>query len=163
VGRLLRNRWAPLVAIAVLTVAIGFEISAVADSGSTDPRAPRASARVARDFAVALSSYDHERIEADVERILSFGDDAFDATVRDDLGKDFVEGVKRNKGVSVGTVLHGPTEQRVAGGRAAFLVVVAQRIVSEGDTEEPPQARTQSMLVTVTTGDAPRVVAVELL
>jgi hypothetical protein len=60
-------------------------------------------------------------------------------------------------------VLHGPTAQRVADGSAAFLVVVAQRIVSEGDPDAPPQSLTKSMLVTVTTGDSPKVRSVEVL
>ena len=70
--------------------------------------------------------------------------------------------IKDNKRVSTGTVVSGPTLQRVSGGRAAFLVVVAQRIVSEG-SNTAPQSLTSAMLLTVSTAKDPRIENVEVL
>ena len=78
------------------------------------------------------------------------------------MGANFVQGIKDNKRISTGRIVSGPTAQRVAGGRAAFLVVVAQRIVSEG-SNTAPQSLTLSMLLTVSTGKDPRVENVEVL
>ena len=78
------------------------------------------------------------------------------------MGPNFVQGIKDNKRVSTGRVVSGPTVQRVAGGRTAILVVVAQRIVSEG-SDTAPQAITSAMLITVTTAKDPKVENVEVL
>ena len=163
-GTLLRDRWLPVGIVVLLVALVGFEIAALADDDGTGaPEAPRAATRVARDFAVAITSFDHKRIDADVERILSFGDERLERDFRAAMGDGFVEGVERNKRVAVGRVLYGPTVQRVADGSAAFVVVVGQRIVSEAKTDDPPQSLTVSMLVTVTTDDDPIVVEAEVI
>ena len=158
--RLLHNRWVPIGLSVALVIVLAVEIAALGDSDGPD--APAASRDVAREFAVAMTSFDHRHIDADVERALSFVASDGAADIRRALGKDFVEGTKRGKRITVGRVLYGPTVQRVADGSAAF-VVVAQQTVSAGDADEPPQSLTQSMLITVTTGESPKVTALTVL
>jgi hypothetical protein len=78
------------------------------------------------------------------------------------MGPDFVNGITRNKRVSRGQVVLGPTVQRVADGRASYLVVVSQQVVSEG-SDNPAQQLRVAMLVSVSTGATPKVESVEVL
>ena len=147
--------------VVALVVGIGFELNALAADRDL-PHAPAASRDVARKFAVAVTSFNHKTIDADLKRVLALGTAGFEREFRAAMGANFVQGIKDNKRVSSGRVVSGPTVQRVSGGRAAFLVVVAQRIVSEG-SDTAPQSLTSSMLLTVSTGKDPRVENVEVL
>jgi hypothetical protein len=163
VRRLLAYRWLAVVVSIVLVVVIGFEIRALGDDGSDVPEVPDRTVGVTRDFAVAVTSFDHKRIDADLKRVLSFGDRGFAREFRAAMGDDFVEGIESGKRVSVGRVLYGPTVQRVGDGTASLFVVVGQRIAAEGQTEDPPRSLTVRMLVTVSTGSDPKVKTVEVL
>ena len=160
--RLFANRWLAGVLVVLLAVGIGFEIRALADDGGGTPSAPAASRDVARKFAVAVTSFDHKRIDQDLARVLAFGTSGFEREFRTAMGPNFIEGIKANKRVSKGTVVVGPSVQRTAKGRAAFLVVVAQQIVSEG-SDAAPQSLTVPMLLTVSTDSSPKVENVEVL
>jgi hypothetical protein len=52
--------------------------------------------------------------------------------------------------------------QRVADGRASYLVVVSQQVVSEG-SDNPAQQLRVAMLVSVSTGTTPKVESVQVL
>jgi hypothetical protein len=163
----MRRRSHPLVA-AVLGVALcgvmGVQAHALATGGL--PEAPPASLAIAHDFTVAATSFDFRRIEADIDRVLAFGDagfaDAFASLRREDFGQDIVA----DRRVSVGEVVAGPTVQRVTDRSAVVLVVVDQRVASlagDGVAAGTDLVRV-AMLVTVQTeADDPRVLAVELL
>ena len=161
--RLLDNRWLAGALVVLLAVVLGLEVNALRDNGgSALPKAPAASRDVARKFAVAVTSFDHKRIDQDLARVLAFGTPGFEREFRSAMGPNFIESIKTNKRVSKGSVVLGPTAQRLADGRAAFLVVVAQQIVSEG-AQSGPQSLTVSMLLTVSTGSSPKVENVEVL
>jgi hypothetical protein len=159
--RLLLNRWLAVAVCVVLVGVIAFELKSLTDDGGL-PTAPAASGTVAREFAVAVTSFDHKRIDADLQRVLSFGSSGFEREFRAAMGPKFVDGIKANKRISTGKVVLGPTVQRVADGRASYLVVVSQQIVSEG-SDQPAQQLRVAMLLSVSTGSDPRVENVQVL
>jgi Mce-associated membrane protein len=156
-----RNRWLALGACVVLVGVVAFELYRLTDDRGL-PTAPAASRDVARDFAVAVTSFDHKRIDADLQRVLSFGSAGFEREFRAAMGANFVDGVKANKRVSTGKVVAGPTVQRVADGRASYLVVISQQIVSEG-SDTPAQQLRVAMLLSVSTTTDPKVESVQVL
>ena len=159
--RLARNRWVAAGAVVVLAAVLVVELLALTDDRSL-PEAPAGARQVARDFAVAVTSFNHTRIDDDLARVLAFGTEGFEREFRAAMGQDFVESIRTNKRVSTGRVVVGPTVQRVADGRASFLVVVSQRILSEG-SDQPAQQLRVPMLLTVSTGDDPKIQNVQVL
>ena len=155
------NQWVAAAVVVLLAAGLAFEINSLRTDGGL-PSPPPASRDVARKFAVAVTSFDYRRVDADLKRVLGLGTSGFEREFTAAMGSNFVEGIKANKRVSTGQIIFGPTAQRVAGGRAAFLVVVAQQIRSEG-SNTAPQAVTTSMLLTVSTSKDPRVETVEVL
>jgi Mce-associated membrane protein len=160
-GRLVRNRFLAAGAVVVLVVLLGFEFKALGSGGGL-PHAPAASRDVARQFGVAVTSFDYRQVDADIARVLALGGPGFETDFRNAMGANFVDGIKTNKRISTGHVALGPTVQRVANGRATFLVVVSQQIVSDG-SNTPPQSLRVAMLVTVTTSSRPLVQSVQVL
>ena len=159
--RLLRNRWVAFAALAVLAVVVVLEVLAVTDDRSL-PDAPDTSREVARDFAVAVTTFNHTRIDEDLARVLSLATEGFEREYSALTGPDYAEGIRANKRVSTGRVVLGPTVQRVTDGRAVFLVVVSQRVLSEG-SDQPAQQLRVPMVLTVSTGDDPKIEAAQVL
>ena len=159
--RLLASRVAAIVACVALVAVIAFELVRLTEDDSL-PRGTAASRSVARDMAVALTSFDHERIDADLERVLALGSPAFERQFRTAMGPSFLEGVTSRRTVSSGRVVVGPTIQRVGSGAATYLVVVNQQIVSEG-SDEPARESRVAMLVRVSTAGNPKVQHVEVI
>ena len=160
-GRLVRNRFLAAAVVVVLVVLLGFEFTA-AGSGRGLPHAPAASRDVARQFGVAVTSFDYRHVDADIAHVLALGGPGFETDFRNAMGANFIGGITTNKRISTGQVVLGPTAQRVANGRATFLVVVSQQIVSDG-SNTPPQSLRVAMLVTVTTSTRPLVQSVQVL
>jgi hypothetical protein len=161
--RLASNRWLALAVCVVLVGVVALELTTLTDDrGGGLPSAPVASRDVARGFAVAVTSFDHTRIDADLQRVLDYGTPGFEREFRAAMGPGFVDAITSNKRVSTGRVVVGPTVQRVADGRASYLVVVSQQVVSEG-SDNPAQQLRVAMLVRVSTGAAPKVESVEVL
>jgi hypothetical protein len=161
--RLALNRWLALAVCVVLVGVVALELKGLTDDrGGGLPSAPAASRDVARDFAVAVTSFDHKRIDTDLQRVLDYGTPGFEREFRAAMGPDFVDGIRANKRVSTGRVVVGPTVQRVADGRASYLVVVSQQVVSEG-SDNPAQQLRVAMLVSVSTGTTPKVESVQVL
>jgi hypothetical protein len=113
-------------------------------------------------MAVALTSFDHRRIDADLERVLALGSPAFERQFRTAMGSTFLEGVTSRRTVSTGRVVSGPTVQRAGNGAATYLVVVNQQILSEGSDQPARQSRV-ALLVRVSTGGDPKVQHVEVI
>ena len=161
VARLLRS---PLAAILACVVLGGLVVAGVLALQRSEelPDAPSATVDIVRDFAVAVTTFDYKRIDADTERVLAFGTDAFERDFREVMGGDFASQAAANKRVSVGEVVAGPTVQSTRDGRATMLVILNQRVVSEG--EEPnPQIVRVTLLVTAETDDEPLVTGVQVL
>lgn len=159
-GRLVRNRFLATGVFAALVVVLAFEAGAVRSGGL--PHAPAPSRDVARQFGVAVTSFDYRHVDSDIGRVLALGGPGFGTQFRNAMGANFVDSIKTNKRISSGQVVLGPTVQRVSGGRATFLVVVSQQIVSDGSST-PPQSLRVAMLVTVTTSSRPLVQSVQVL
>jgi hypothetical protein len=161
--RLLASRLAAGVVCLVLValIAVGGALL-LTDDGDDLPTAPQASVDVAHDFALAATTFDYRRIEQDRERVLAFGSAELRRDFASVMGDDFAERAAEARRVSVGEIVAGPTVQRVADGRATLLVVLNQRVVSDGD-EPNPQVVRVSMLVTVETDDEPQVTRVQVL
>jgi hypothetical protein len=161
--RLALNRWLALAVCVALVGVVALELKRLTDDrGGGVPSAPAASRDTARDFAVAVTSFDHKRIDTDLQRVLDYGTPGFEREFRAAMGPDFVNGITTNKRVSHGQVVVGPTVQRVADGRASYLVVVSQQVVSEG-SDSPAQQLRVAMLVSVSTGATPKVESVQVL
>ena len=161
ISRLVR---APVVAIVVcvaLAAGVAFGVVRLRD-GDDLPDAPKRSADIVHDFAVAVTSLDYRRIDADIERVLAFGAESFRRDLGEVISNGFAEQATAAKRISVGEVVTGPTTQRLRDDRATLLVVVNQRIVSDG-SEEPPQVVRVHMLVTVETDEEPLVTGVQVL
>ena len=109
-----------------------------------------------------MTTFDYRRIDADTQRVLAFGTSGFERDFRKAMGDGFAEQATAAKRISVGEVVAGPTTQRVRDDRATLLVVLNQRIVSDG-SQDPPQVVRVTMLVTVETDKKPLVTGVQVL
>ena len=159
--RLRRSRWAPIVVVVLLGALIVVEGLRLFDDGDAEPRPSPASVSLARRFAVAVTSFDHRRLDADVARVLALGTPGFEKEFRGAMGADFSQRIASNRTISSGRIVAGPRAQRVAGGLATFLVVVDQQVTSEGAQEQPQVIRV-GLLVSVA-DDTNRVSKVEVL
>ena len=146
-GRLLKNRWLAIAAVLVLVVALAFEIAALTRDDGV-PEVSPATVRLTRQFAEAVTSFDHKRIDGDVARVLALGTPGFEREFRRAMGADFTQRVVANKTVSRGSIIAGPRPQAVTDGRATLLVVVDQQVTSEGGQGTPQVVRV-GLLVTV--------------
>jgi Mce-associated membrane protein len=152
VRRLGGNRWIAAVVVLLLAVLVGFEVSALLDSDDA-PAASTASGDLARDFALAITSFDHKRLDADVARVLALGDSGFEREFRSAMGPDFTQRIASNQTVSIGHIVAGPRAQRSADGRTTFVVVVDQQITSEGEAQNEQAAPNVDQLVLLITVD----------
>ena len=144
---LLRNRWAARAAVVLLVVIIASEVAALTrDDGR--PAAAAADVTLARRFAVAATSFDHKRIDADVRRVFGFGTPGLEAQFRRAMGAEFIPTFVANKAVSRGHVTSGPRAHVVTDERATFVVAVDQEVTSEA-APGPPHVTRVGMLVTV--------------
>lgn len=159
--RLVLNRWLAIAACVALVGVIALELVRLADDRGL-PAGTDESRAAARAVAVALTSFDHERIDADLDRVLALGSAEFERQFRSAMGPAFLDGVKSRKTVSTGKVVLGPTIQRVAGDSATYLVVVNQQIVS-GSSDDPAQQSRVAMMVRVSTGPSAKVEHVEVI
>jgi hypothetical protein len=130
-------------------------------SGRGVAHASAADTDVARRFAVAVTSFDHNRLDADIQRVLDLGTPGFERDFRSAMGPNFTDRIAANKSVSTGAIVVGPRVQRVSGGRATFFVVVDQTVTSEGSQSQPQLVHT-GLLVTVQERDH-KVTSVQVL
>jgi Mce-associated membrane protein len=136
------------VVLALLIALLAFELIALLGSDRGVPSASAADTDVARRFAVAVTSFDHKRLDADVQRVLDLGTPGFERDFRSAMGPNFTDRIAANKSVSTGEIVVGPRVQRVSGGRATFFVVVDQTVTSDGSQAQPQLVHT-GLLVTV--------------
>lgn len=160
-GSLRRSRWTPVVLVVLLGALVLFEALSLSRGGGSEPTPTPAGVGLARRFAVAVTSFDNKRLDADVARVLALGTPGFEREFRRAMGPDFSQRIATNKTVSSGRIVAGPRAQRIVGGLATFLVVVDQQVTSEGGPEQPQVIRV-GLLVSV---DQPagRVTKVEVL
>ncbi|MEY2566812.1 MAG: hypothetical protein QOE35_1341 [Actinomycetota bacterium] len=162
-GSLRRSRWTPVVLVVLLGALVVFEATQLDlfGGGGSEPRPSPAAVGLTRRFAVAVTSFDHKRLDADIARVLALGSPGFEKEFRTAMGADFAQRIAANNTVSTGRIVAGPRAQRVAGGLATFLVVVDQQVTSEGGKQQPQVIRV-GLLVTVDQ-KASRVTKVEVL
>ena len=161
--RLLSSRVAAGAVSAVLALlVIGGAALLLTRDDDALPEAPQASVDVVHDFAVAATTFDYRRIQADRDRVLAFGSPELRRDFQAAMGDAFAERATEARRVSVGEIVAGPTVQAVTDDRAELLVVLNQRVVSEGDAPEPQVVRV-TMLVTVEIDDDPLVTRVRVL
>jgi Mce-associated membrane protein len=145
--RIFARQWVAMAAVVALVIVVGFEVVAfAADRGLPD--APRGSEPFVRRFAVALTSIDYRHLDADVDTILGYGGPSFVADFRSSMGATFTKNVVDGKRISKGTVVAGPTLQRVDGDTSRFVVVMNQSISSDKPGVQPVDVRL-GLLVTV--------------
>jgi hypothetical protein len=116
--------------------------------GSAEPKPAPAAVALAQRFAVAVTSFDHKRLDADVARVVALGTPGFERKFREAMGPDFANRIAANKTVSTGSIIAGPRAQTLTGGVATFLVVVDQQVTFEGGQEQPQVIRV-GLLVSV--------------
>jgi hypothetical protein len=155
VRRLLVNRWLAGAVVVLLAGVLGVELARWRDRGDL-PTATAAEVRVARDFAVAITSFDYRRLDADRDRLLGLAAPSYRAELEKAVGPAFIAEATRNKRVSVGTVARDPILQDRVPGQAVFVVTVSQRITSDGSTPAAQDA-TPVIVVAMTTGSDPKV------
>ncbi len=147
-GRRVRAGVIGWVVLALLVALLAFELVALLGSGRNLPKASGADTALVRNFAVAVTSFDYKRLDADVQRVLDLGTSGFERDFRSAMGADFTQRIAANKSVSSGDIVVGPRIQSVSGGRATFFVVVDQTVTSEGSQSQPQLVHT-GLLVTV--------------
>lgn len=136
------------VVLGVLVVLLAFELFALRSSTRSAPTADAATTAAARQFAVAVTSFDHKRLQADVQRVLDLGTPTFEGTFRAAMGPNFTDRIAANKTISTGEVVAGPRVQSASGGKTTFFVVLDQSVTSEGSQAQPQLVRV-GLLVTV--------------
>ncbi|HEY2427360.1 MAG TPA: hypothetical protein VGI06_00410 [Acidimicrobiales bacterium] len=144
-----------------LAVILGFEIADLRGRPGV-PTATAAETTVARNFAVAVTSFDYRRISQDTARAVAFGSPSYRPDLLAALGPSFVNGIVANKRISTGTVADGPVVQSGPPGRVVFLVVINQQITSVGSQSAPQTARV-ALVIAVSRGPSPAVVGVQNL
>ena len=149
------------VILALLVALLAFELITLIGSNRGVAHASAADTDVARRFAVAVTSFDHNRLDADVQRVLDLGTPGFERDFRSAMGPNFTDRIAANKSISTGDIVVGPRVQSVSGGRATFFVVVDQTITSEGSQSQPQLVHT-GLLVTVQEKDH-KVASVQVL
>lgn len=159
-ARLAGRRAVALAALAVLIVVLALEAFLLLRPRGL-PHVSTADRNLARTFAVAVTSFDYHRLDADVKRVLDLGTPGFEREFTTAMGADFTKRVADNKTVSSGDVVAGPQVQRVGDGRATFLVVLDQTVTSEG-AQTGPQLVRVGLLVTVQEKDT-KVASVQVL
>jgi len=112
------------------------------------PHASADEVGLVRRFAVAVTSFDHKRLDADIARVRVLGTSRFEGNFRTAMGPDFTGRIATNKTVSVGDIIAGPRLQRASDGRSTFVVVLDQTVTSEGSQAQPQVVRV-GLLVTV--------------
>jgi Mce-associated membrane protein len=147
-GRRVRGTVLGWVVLALLVVLLIFELVTLIGSDRSTPHASPADTDLARRFAVAVTSFDYKRLDADVQRVLDLGTPGFERDFRSAMGPNFTDRIAANKSVSSSDIVVGPRVQRVSGGRATFFVVVDQTVTSEGSQSQPQLVHT-GLLVTV--------------
>lgn len=173
VRRVLRRPLAAGVALAVAVVLAAATIVRLSgEDGGALPPSDDSSATVARDFALAVTTFDYRDAQGSIDRVLAFGDDGFESEFRTAMGADFLTNLEAAQSISSGRVVSGPTAQRSSGGATSYLVIVDQTIQSaapttttvDGAPPSPgqPQVLHLGLLVTVDT-DTNEVTAVEVL
>src|SRR4029079_5306981 len=70
------------VVLGVLVVLLAFELLALRNNTRGGPPANAADTAAARQFAVAVTSFDHKRLQADVQRVLDLGTPTFEGTFK---------------------------------------------------------------------------------
>lgn len=166
----------PLAARAALVLAVAFAVGStmqvVGGDGDSLPPGDERAETVARDFALAVTTFDYRDAQGSIERVLAFGDDGFEAEFRTAMGADFLTNLEAAQSISSGQIVSGPTAQRSSDGATSYLVIVDQTITSgaptttaaDGSAPAPtqPQVLHLGLLVTVDT-DTDEVTAVEVL
>jgi hypothetical protein len=158
-----RSRWTPVVLVVLLGALLVFEALQLDLGGGSEaePRATPQAVGLARRFAVAVTSFDHKRLDADVARVIALGTPGFEAKFRKAVGPNFTAGIAANKTISIGSVVAGPRVDRIVKGVATFVVVVDQQVTSEGGQGQPQVIRV-GMLISVDQKDV-RVSDVDVL
>jgi len=156
-----RTRVLSWVLLALLVGLLVFELISLLGSNSSVAHASAADTDLARRFAVAVTSFDYKRLDADVQRVLDMGTAGFERDFRSAMGPNFTDRIAANKSVSTGDIVVGPRVQSVSGGRATFFVVVDQTVTSEGSQSQPQLVHT-GLLVTVQEKDH-KVASVQVL
>jgi hypothetical protein len=160
--RLLRSRVVAFGVALALAATLVLEVVTLRRDGGL-PHAPSGAAALVRRFGVAVTSFDHRRLDADLARVLALGTPGFERDFRSAMGSDFTARIAANRTVSVGAVVAGPQIQRVDRDRASLLVLLDQRIAAEG-SDRPPDVVRVALLVTVQRGAGdPLVAAVQVL
>jgi hypothetical protein len=162
-GSLRRSRWTPIVLVVLLGALLVLEALQLdlGGGGDADARPTPQAVGLARRFAVAVTSFDHKRLDADVARVVALGTPGFERKFREAMGPDFAKRIASNKTVSAGRIIAGPRAQSIRSGVATFLVVVDQQVTFEGGQEQPQVIRV-GLLVSVDQKDD-RVSKVEVL
>jgi len=157
---LLHNRWAARGAVALLVGLLAFEVvNLTGDRGL--PQVSVTDQRLVRSFAVAVTSFDHKRLDADIGRVLALGTAGFEREFRTAMGPDFTKRIAAANTISSGDIIAGPRLQRASDGRSTFLVVLDQTVTSEGSQSQPQVVRV-GLLVTVQEKDH-KVASVQVL
>jgi hypothetical protein len=143
-----RSRWTPVVLVVLLGALLVFEALQLDLGGgsSAEPEPAPQAVGLARRFAVAVTSFDHKRLDTDIARVLALGTPGFEAKFREAMGPDFATRIAANKTVSSGRLVAGPRAQSVTDGLATFIVVVDQQVTSEGGQEQPQVIRVGLLL-----------------
>jgi Mce-associated membrane protein len=149
------------IVLGLLVVLLAFELVQLIGSDRGLPKASGADTSLVRNFAVAVTSFDYKRLDADVQRVLDMGTSGFERDFRSAMGPNFTDRIAANKSVSSGDIVVGPRLQRLSGGRATFFVVVDQTVTSEGSQSQPQLVHT-GLLVTVQEKDH-KVASVQVL
>jgi hypothetical protein len=149
-GDLRRSRWTPILLVVLFGALLVFEALQLDLGGGSGAEAHPTPAAVGltRRFAVAVTSFDHKRLDADVARVVALGTPGFERKFREAMGPDFATRIANNKTVSAGRIIAGPRAQSLVKGVATFLVVVDQQVTFEGGQEQPQVIRV-GLLVSV--------------
>ena len=147
--------------LGLLVLLLAFELILLVGSDRSTPHASAVDTDLARRFAVAVTSFDYKRLDADVQRVLDLGTAGFERDFRSAMGPNFTDKIAANKSISTGDIVVGPRVQSVSGGRATFFVVVDQTVTSEGSQSQPQLVHT-GLLVTVQEKDH-KVASVQVL
>jgi hypothetical protein len=160
---IVRSRLVVAGAVVLAAAGAALSVAPLFDDVSV-PKADADTIELVRDFAIAVTSFDHRTAEQDIAEVLAFGTREFETEFRAAMGEDFLPGIQASQTLSVGQILAGPTLQSRVDGSSTLLVILNQTISSElGAADDGTVESTTTSSTDATAPQAPRVVRVGML
>lgn len=149
VTRATRVAWTVAAALALAVIIAGV---ALARQGPSPAERRDDALAASRRFALALSAYDHRRLDRDVAEVLALSTGTFREQYDRALDTTAREALRENEAVATARVLTGPLLARLGTDDARTFTVLEQRVRTKGAAAQVRRTRVDIVLVHTSQG-----------